>query len=108
LEIAPRHPALAKKFIALAPVGTNINSECFSMQRIDISKPLVLSAKSESPPPAQFPLENARPVPDSFADWLARPAQTITAGPEPNEGVFVNLSEGSKIDVVCDQPKPRQ
>jgi hypothetical protein len=42
-------------------------------------------------------------VPDSFSDWLARPSATITAGSEPEQGIFVGMLNECRAQVADDR-----
>jgi len=78
------------------------------MQQFEIPKPLVSSVIPENspvPPPASETVES---VPDSFAEWLGRPAQTITGRPESAPGAFLNLDGRSKIHLVFNPSRPRR
>ena len=46
--------------------------------------------------------ESDKVVPDSFADWLARPADTITACSEPEPAIFMRL-----MNKCCEQNSAR-
>jgi hypothetical protein len=43
------------------------------------------------PPPTDAPSETEEVLPASFADWLAQPSHTITAGPEQDQERLVGL-----------------
>ena len=42
-------------------------------------------------------------VPDSFADWLARPSRTITPEPQPEQGVFSGLMYECRVQTIAGQ-----
>ena len=48
------------------------------------------------------PSETERVVPDSFAEWLAQPCHTISAGPETEQGIFVGLLSECSVKVIAD------
>jgi hypothetical protein len=54
-------------------------------------------AGSNDPPVDGISSEMDKLVPDSFADWLAQPSCTITAGPDQEPGVWVQV-DGRSLD----------
>jgi hypothetical protein len=66
------------------------------MQQFGLTKPHVESTVFPAVPEAGVPSSaTARMVPESFDDWLAIPAQTITSNEEPEleqeQGLFMAL-----------------
>jgi hypothetical protein len=71
-----------------------------AMQRLPVNRqPIDLTDLTDSPKQDR-PLETNKVVPDSFADWLAQPSQTITAGPETEQGVFIEVNGDSCVQIV--------
>jgi hypothetical protein len=50
------------------------------------------------------PFETHKVLPDSFADWLAQPSHTITAGQEAEQGIFVGLLGECQVQVSAHPP----
>ena len=76
------------------------------MQRYHASRPPVELTDSVNSPDTFCPSETEKVVPDSFAEWLAQPSQTISAGPEPEQGIFLGLMEESLVQLAQDPPSP--
>ena len=47
-------------------------------------------------------------VPDSFADWLARPSRTITPEPQSEQGIFAGLMNECPVQTVAGQSLRRR
>ena len=45
--------------------------------------------------------EQDKVVPDSFADWLARPSQTITPEPQCEQGFFEGLMNECPVQAIA-------
>jgi hypothetical protein len=58
-----------------------------------------LTDSSISPAQSRVP-EADHGVPKSFAEWLARPCQTITSGPESEQGIFVGMTKECQVRVL--------
>jgi hypothetical protein len=63
--------------------------------RLELTDPINSPEKNSASEPDKV-------VPDSFADWLAQPSQTITAGPEPEQGIFVGLMNECQVRIAED------
>jgi hypothetical protein len=76
------------------------------MQRFHITNSLPTLADSPNPPAR----ENASPkdnvVPASFADWLSRPARTITDAAELEQGIFSDLINECHMRITDKLPLP--
>jgi hypothetical protein len=71
-----------------------------AMHRLPATRqPLDLTNLTDSPK-KDSPLKTDKIVPDSFAEWLAQPSQTITAGPESEQGVFIEVNGDSCVQIV--------
>ena len=78
------------------------------MQRFQFTKSLFeLTDQTGSPEDDGMP-ESEKALPDSFADWLARPSQTITAEPQPEQGIFAGLMNECPVRVMEGRPVPRR
>jgi hypothetical protein len=60
------------------------------MQRLELTTFSELADSLNVPEQGNLP-ENANVLPDSFADWLARPSGVIASESVPEQGVFVEL-----------------
>jgi len=43
-------------------------------------------------------------VPESFSEWLAQPSQSITSGPESEQGIFMGLMGEPPLPLTRPQP----
>jgi hypothetical protein len=68
------------------------------MQRLPSKTPFIALTDARNSSDRDFSPQPNKVVPDSFAEWLARPADTISAGPEPGQGVFMRL-----MNECCEQ-----
>jgi len=66
-----------------------------------------LTDRSDSPDSEGLP-ESDKVVPDSLADWLAHPSQTITAEPQPEQGIFAGLMNECPVRIIAGQPMRRK
>jgi len=65
-------------------------------------------ARINESPELPIPSDADPVVPNSFAEWLAQPSQTITAGPETEQGIFVGLLGQCQVQVSHDaSARPR-
>jgi hypothetical protein len=79
-----------------------------AMQRFQPTNTLLeLTDLTDSPDPEGLP-ESDKVVPDSFADWLARPSQTITPEPQPEQGIFAGLMSECPVQTIVGQPMRRR
>jgi len=70
-----------------------------AMQRLQVTTPPTEKlADSINPPVRDDVSKTDKVVPDSFSEWLAQPSQTIAAGSEPEQGIFMGL-----LDQCCTQ-----
>jgi hypothetical protein len=49
----------------------------------------------------------ANALPNSFDDWLTHPAEIITSEAEPEQGIFVELMNGPRINLLSSRPPNR-
>jgi len=78
------------------------------MQRFQFTNTLFeLTDRTDSPEHEGLP-ESDKVVPDSLADWLARPSETITAEPQPEQGIFAGLMKECPVRVIENQSVPRR
>jgi hypothetical protein len=73
------------------------------MQQFQTTGSRVALPNASNSPDAVRPRVADKVVPDSFAEWLAQPARTITSGPEPEQGVFAALLNDSRASSSLDQ-----
>ena len=78
------------------------------MQRFQFASALYELTDLPGSPGQDALSESARVVPDSFADWLARPSQTITSEPKPEQGIFLGLMSECRVRATDNQPVPRR
>jgi hypothetical protein len=78
-----------------------------AMQRFQLINILFELTDRTDSPEQQGLSESDKVVPDSLADWLARPSQTITAEPQSEQGIFAGLMKECPVRVVENQAVPR-
>jgi hypothetical protein len=71
-----------------------------AMQRFQVTRAVVELTDTPDSSEDGCPSETNKLVPDSFSDWLAQPSQTITAGPDPEQGIFVGLLNECHLRMV--------
>ena len=78
------------------------------MQQFQPTGPRVALTNASNAPDAARPRGADKVVPDSFAEWLAQPARTITSGPEPEPepGVFAALLNDGRASSFLDPSAP--
>jgi hypothetical protein len=78
-----------------------------TMLRFPFTRPLFeLADRTDLPGKDEVP-EPDKVVPDSFADWLARPSQTITSESQPEQGIFAGMMDECLVQVIRVQSMPR-
>jgi len=79
-----------------------------TMQRFQFTRSLFeLTDQIDSPGKDGVPEPN-KVVPDSFAEWLARPSQTITPEPQSEQGIFAGLMNECLVRTIAGQSLRRR
>jgi hypothetical protein len=76
------------------------------MQRLQTNPPAVALTDAGCPPETELPLEAEKVVPDSFAEWLAQPACTITDETELAQGIFVGVMNEVRAQTLSGPSAP--
>jgi hypothetical protein len=73
----------------------------FTKSLFDLTDPMDSPGQDGVPEPGKV-------VPDSFAEWLARPAQTITPEPQSEQGLFAALMNECPVRIIAEQSLRRR
>jgi hypothetical protein len=82
------------------------------IQRLQVTRQPIKPSDLSASPEKDRPKKTDKVVPDSFEEWLASPTQTISVGPEPEQGIFftglINESSAQIIDKRPKRPRKRR